>query len=81
MKLSGDQGRPGAALVYPVKTGQLTPGEQVTIAQLRAEHRTVGEIAELLRRNGLSQADAWVRITVTRGVAAPGLLPPRPLSR
>ena len=34
------------------------------------------EIEALLRRNRLMTTDAWVRITITRGVAAPGLLPP-----
>lgn len=34
------------------------------------------DIAALLRRNGMSGADGWVRITVTRGAGAPGLLPP-----
>ncbi len=33
-------------------------------------------IAALLKRNRLLTRDAWVRITVTRGPAAPGLLPP-----
>jgi branched-subunit amino acid aminotransferase/4-amino-4-deoxychorismate lyase len=33
-------------------------------------------IAALLHRNGLTDSDAWVRITVTRGVAAPALVPP-----
>ena len=33
-------------------------------------------IAALLRANRLLHRDAWVRFTVTRGVAAPGLLPP-----
>lgn len=36
----------------------------------------VRDIDALLKRNGLSATDAWVRITVTRGVAAPRLLPP-----
>src|SRR5438445_207648 len=35
-----------------------------------------GAIAALLRRNGLTGTDAWVRITVTRGVSAPALVPP-----
>ncbi|MFI5396758.1 MAG: aminotransferase class IV [Candidatus Binatia bacterium] len=34
------------------------------------------DIAVLLQRNKLLGTDAWVRITLTRGVAAPGLLPP-----
>lgn len=34
------------------------------------------DIDLLLRRNGLLATDAWVRITVTRGVGARGLLPP-----
>jgi branched-chain amino acid aminotransferase len=34
------------------------------------------DIVALLRRNKLVDTDAWVRITVTRGVAAPTLLPP-----
>ncbi|HEX7406685.1 MAG TPA: aminotransferase class IV [Candidatus Binatia bacterium] len=34
------------------------------------------DIVALLRRNKLLDTDAWVRITVTRGVAAPTLLPP-----
>ncbi len=33
-------------------------------------------IAALLKRNRLVRTDAWVRITLTRGPAAPGLLPP-----
>lgn len=33
-------------------------------------------IARLLERNGLLGADAWVRLTLTRGPAEPGLLPP-----
>lgn len=33
-------------------------------------------VARLLRRNGLHDADAWVRLTLTRGAAEPGLLPP-----
>lgn len=35
-----------------------------------------GAIAALLRRNRLVDTDAWVRITITRGVAAPALVPP-----
>lgn len=31
--------------------------------------------AVLLRRNRLRRTDAWIRLTVTRGVGAPGLLP------
>ncbi len=34
------------------------------------------DIDAVLERNGLLRTDAWVRITVTRGVGAPGLLPP-----
>ncbi len=34
------------------------------------------DIAALLACNRLTTSDAWLRITVTRGVAAPGLLPP-----
>ncbi|MBP1685350.1 MAG: branched chain amino acid aminotransferase apoenzyme [Deltaproteobacteria bacterium] len=34
------------------------------------------DIGTLLRRNRLVQTDAWVRITLTRGVAAPRLVPP-----
>ena len=34
------------------------------------------DIESLLKRNGLVTTDAWVRITVTRGVGARGLLPP-----
>src|ERR1700687_3009898 len=34
------------------------------------------DIDALLKRNELSDSDAWVRITVTRGVGAPGLVPP-----
>jgi branched-chain amino acid aminotransferase len=34
------------------------------------------DIAALLRRNRLHARDAWVRITLTRGPARPGLLPP-----
>lgn len=34
------------------------------------------DLAALLKRNGLLATDAWVRITVTRGVGARGLLPP-----
>lgn len=33
-------------------------------------------IGAVLRRNRLGNADAWVRVTLTRGTAAPGLLPP-----
>lgn len=33
-------------------------------------------IDALLKGNGLLRTDAWVRITVTRGVGAPGVLPP-----
>jgi D-amino acid aminotransferase len=33
-------------------------------------------IAELLRRNGLQRQDTWVRLTITRGPAAPRVLPP-----
>jgi branched-chain amino acid aminotransferase len=32
--------------------------------------------AQLLRRNRLGQRDAWIRIVITRGESAPGLLPP-----
>ena len=35
-----------------------------------------GDIAALLRRNRLLDTDAWLRITLTRGVAAPRLVPP-----
>ena len=34
------------------------------------------DIESLLRKNGLLASDGWVRITVTRGVGARGLLPP-----
>ena len=34
------------------------------------------DVQALLQRNGLASADAWVRITVTRGVAPHGLRPP-----
>jgi branched-chain amino acid aminotransferase len=34
------------------------------------------DIESLLKKNGLLARDAWVRITVTRGVGARGLLPP-----
>ena len=34
------------------------------------------DIESLLKKNGLLGTDAWVRITVTRGVSARGLLPP-----
>ncbi|MFI5367154.1 MAG: aminotransferase class IV [Candidatus Binatia bacterium] len=34
------------------------------------------DIVALLRRSGLVAADAWLRITVTRGVTAPTLVPP-----
>jgi D-amino acid aminotransferase len=34
------------------------------------------DIAALLQRNQLIETDAWVRITVTRGVTAPTLVPP-----
>jgi branched-chain amino acid aminotransferase len=34
------------------------------------------DIESLLQRNGLLATDAWVRITVTRGAGARGLLPP-----
>jgi branched-chain amino acid aminotransferase len=34
------------------------------------------DIRWLLEKNGLGKTDAWVRITVTRGVSARGLLPP-----
>lgn len=35
------------------------------------------DITALLQRNQLLKSDAWVRITVTRGIAPPALLPPR----
>jgi len=57
------------------------------LARLQASARFLGivlprkpwrrSIAALLARNGLRRDDAAVRITVTRGAAAPGLLPPR----
>lgn len=34
------------------------------------------DIAALVQRNGMEDADGWVRITVTRGAGTPGLLPP-----
>jgi branched-chain amino acid aminotransferase len=37
-----------------------------------------GAIAELLRRNALLDRDAWVRVTLTRGVDEPKILPPVP---
>ena len=37
------------------------------------------DVQTLLRRNGLAATDAWVRLTVTRGVAPHGLRPPRRL--
>jgi branched-chain amino acid aminotransferase len=56
------------------------------LGRLRASARFLGipvparpwrrDIAALLRRNRLHSADAWVRVTLTRGPAAPGLLPP-----
>ncbi len=39
----------------------------------RTWHR---DIELLLKKNGLLGTDAWVRITLTRGVGARGLLPP-----
>ena len=33
-------------------------------------------IAELLEKNGLARHDAWVRLTITRGMAEPRVLPP-----
>ncbi len=33
-------------------------------------------LQELLRRNGLAKRDAWVRLNLTRGSAAPDVLPP-----
>jgi branched-chain amino acid aminotransferase len=57
------------------------------LARLRMSARFLGipfpgrpwarDIDRLLRRNRLTETDAWVRITLTRGPAAPGLLPPR----
>jgi len=35
-----------------------------------------GTLVELLRRNGLGAKDAWVRLNLTRGSAAPDILPP-----
>lgn len=59
---------------------------QEHLARLRASARFLGipipriawtsALDELLRRNRLS-GEAWVRIVLTRGPAAPGLLPPR----
>jgi branched-chain amino acid aminotransferase len=44
---------------------------------IRVPHRAwLTDIAALLTRNRLLATDARVRITVTRGVAAPGLVPP-----
>jgi branched-chain amino acid aminotransferase len=34
------------------------------------------DISALLQRNQLVETDAWLRITLTRGVAAPGVVPP-----
>lgn len=34
------------------------------------------DVSALLRRNQLAGTDAWVRITLTRGVAAPAVVPP-----
>ncbi len=34
-------------------------------------------LEELLRRNRLGKGDAWVRLNLTRGAAAPDILPPR----
>ena len=55
------------------------------VARMRASARFLGipfprrpwqrDAATLLQRNGLRGADAWVRITLTRGVGVPGLLP------
>lgn len=43
----------------------------------RLPHRAWREtIEELLRRNGLGRRDAWVRLNLTRGAAAPDVLPP-----
>ena len=36
----------------------------------------VAVFSELLRRNRLRRHDAWVRLTITRGVAEPSVLPP-----
>jgi branched-chain amino acid aminotransferase len=33
-------------------------------------------IGQLLEKNGLADADAWVRLTITRGPAEPSVLPP-----
>ncbi len=56
------------------------------VARLRASADFLGivvprrpwqrDIVALLRRNRLLDSDAWVRITVTRGVGVHGLLPP-----
>jgi branched-chain amino acid aminotransferase len=61
-------------------------GLEEHVARLQASARFLGialprkpwerDIRALLARNGLQSTDAWVRISVTRGAAPPGLLPP-----
>ena len=47
-----------------------------TVLGLRVPKRPwAQDIAALLQRNGMAEADGWVRITVTRGAGTPGLLP------
>jgi branched-subunit amino acid aminotransferase/4-amino-4-deoxychorismate lyase len=56
------------------------------LARMRASSRFLGirlprrdwraDVGDVLARNRLLSTDAWVRITLTRGVAAPALLPP-----
>ena len=42
----------------------------------RAAAQWEHDLTDLVRRNGLDDGEAWVRITLTRGAAARGLLPP-----
>jgi len=48
-----------------------------TVLGLRLPKRPwAQDVAALVQRNGMDDADGWVRITVTRGAGTPGLVPP-----
>lgn len=77
----------GDGLFETVRAYKGTPfGLEEHLSRLRSSAAFLGiglpqpswrkDITALLQRNQLADTDAWVRITLTRGVAAPAVVPP-----